>query len=431
MPETFPTTLAISHTWDWVIFAAVYAGIAIGTIPFTRLNRSAIALLGAIAVVAIGRLSFTDAVGHVDFATLALLFALMVIAAMLRVAGFYTRIIEWIVSRAHKPWTLLVGVIAAAAILSAIFANDIICLAFAPVLCVGLQKAGRRPLPYLIALATSSNIGSAATIIGNPQNMLIGQSAHLSFGHYCLIAAPLVLACLVLNVLVVAIVYRKTLFTASEEVVVGSQHVELVTPDFPFRPWQVAKTLLIMLGLMLAFLFTGVPREISALVAAGLVLISRTQDPRKLFALVDWELILLFIGLFVVIGNVQQQGLMQQALDHITAQGVQIYQPVPFSLITVALSNIVSNVPAVLLLKHGLAVPAGTADPVTYTWYLLAVVSTFAGNFTLLGSIANLIVAEQSKPHGVKMGFVEYLKAGVPLTILTTVLAVVYFGWLV
>jgi Na+/H+ antiporter NhaD/arsenite permease-like protein len=428
---------------DWLIFGIVYLGIAVGTIPFTRLSRSAIALLGAIAVVALGRLDFLRATeGVIDWTTLALLFALMLLSASLRVSGFYTRIIRLILDHTHKPWILLIGVVAASALLSAIFANDIICLAFTPVLALALQKAGRNPMPYLIALATSSNIGSAATIIGNPQNMLIGQSAKLPFGHFTLVVAPLVLVCLILNVLAVAFIYRKQLFSPESRVLspepearppsLKTQDSGLIPPDV--RPWHIAKALLITAGLVAAFLFAPVPREIAALVAAGLVLISRTQDPRKLFALVDWELILLFIGLFVVIGNVQQHGLLAGVMADIQAR-VPLYHPLPFSAVTLVLSNVVSNVPAVLLLMPGLAKPlapiAGAIDPVTYTWYLLAVVSTFAGNFTLLGSIANLIVAEQARPLGIRITFLEYLKTGLPLTVVTTALAVVYFMWVV
>jgi hypothetical protein len=199
--------------------------------------------------------------------------------------------------------------------------------------------------------------------------------------------------------------------------------------EIPVRPWHMAKALLITAALVAAFLITPIPREIAALVAAGLVLISRTQDPRKLFALVDWDLILLFIGLFVVIGNVQQHGLLAGVMSDIQAR-VPLYNPLPFSAVTLVLSNIVSNVPAVLLLMPGLGKPLATAEPVTHTWYLLAVVSTFAGNFTLLGSIANLIVAEQARPLGVKLTFLEYLKTGLPLTLLTTALAIAYFTWL-
>ncbi len=190
-----PPTAAASpaELSDWLIFGIVYLGIAVGTIPFTRLSRAAIALLGAIAVVALRRLDFSRATEFViDWTTLALLFALMLLSASLRVSGFYTRIIRLILDHAHKPWTLLIGVVAASALLSAIFANDIICLAFTPVLAMALRKAGKNPMPYLIALATSSNIGSAATIIGNPQNMLIGQSAKLASATLRLVVTPLV-----------------------------------------------------------------------------------------------------------------------------------------------------------------------------------------------------------------------------------------------
>jgi Na+/H+ antiporter NhaD/arsenite permease-like protein len=436
MPATAPTS---PDLYDYLIFGIVYLGIAVGTIPFTRLSRSAIALLGAIAVVALGRLDFTYVTTHnIDWTTLALLFALMLLSASLRVSGFYTKIIQLILDHAHKPWTLLIGIVAASALLSAIFANDIICLAFTPVLAVALKKAGKNPIPYLIALATSSNIGSAATLIGNPQNMLIGQSAHLNFAHFTLLNAPLVLACLLLNVLAVALIYRKQLFATIPSLTtpaLSPTPSPLTTDPWPLatpspRPWHITKALLITTGLVACFLFTPIPREITALVAAGLVLISRTQDPRKLFALVDWDLILLFIGLFVVIGNVQQHNLLTGAMTQIQSR-VPLYNPLPFSTVTLILSNLVSNVPAVLLLKPGLAIPTSPAAPVTYTWYLLATVSTFAGNLTLLGSIANLIVAEQARPHGILLSFREYLKVGLPLTLVATALAVLYFTWIV
>ncbi|HVX85883.1 MAG TPA: anion transporter [Phycisphaerae bacterium] len=425
--STEPATAAAlaARSWDWAIFIIVYIGVAIGTLPFTRLNRSAIALLGAIALIAAGRLSFPQATDQIDWRTLALLFALMLVAANLRVAGFYDKVIAQIVAHANRPLVLVSSVALAAALFSAIFANDIVCLAFAPVLCQAILRAGRDPLPYLITLATASNIGSAATIIGNPQNMLIGQTAHLSFPHFFLAVSPLVLLCLALNILIVTLVYRSRLFAPA-----GRPRIDHDEPPARFRPWHVAKTLLIMAALMAVFLFTGVPREVAALVAAALVLISRTQDPRKLFALVDWELILLFIGLFVVIGNVQQHGLLSGFMRGLQRRQFPLYSLFPFTLITAALSNIVSNVPAVLLLKPGLPLPASPADPITHTWYLLAVASTFAGNLTLLGSIANLIVAEQAKKKGVLVSFADYLKAGIPLTLATLALTIAWFWFL-
>jgi Na+/H+ antiporter NhaD/arsenite permease-like protein len=415
------------HALDWAIFLVVYAGLALGTLPFTRLDRATLALLGGVAVVATGRMTFGEALHTIDFATLALLFAMMVLSAQLRVGGFYAQVVRAIVSHALRPWTLLIGVVAASAVLAAIFANDIVCLAFAPVLCVGLQAARRKALPYLIALATSSNIGSAATLIGNPQNMLIGQTGRLAFGHYTLVVAPLVAACLVLNVAVVAWVYRASLFgpgAATEECGAGAGLSGLGLPAL--ERWRVGKTLVITAGLVGVFLFAPVPREVAALAAAGLVMVSRKTDPRKLLALVDWNLVLLFIGLFVVIGNVQRAGLMDASMRALRDAGVQLHTPAALAGVTLVLSNLVSNVPAVLLLMPGLPA-AGAGGGATGLWYLLAVVASLAGNLTLLGSIANLIVAEQSKPHGVEIGFAEYLKTGLPLTICNTVMAVLYF----
>ncbi len=409
---------------DLVIFLATYVGLALGDIPGTRLDRSGIALLGAVAVLLLHRLSFPQAMKEVDYATLVLLVSLMVISAQLRLAGFYDWVVHRILEVAHNPQTLLAGVIIWAAILSALFANDVICLIFTPVLCVALRRAGRDPIPYLVALATASNIGSAATLIGNPQNMLIGQTAHLSFAAYSLAVLPLILVCLVLNFLAVGMIYRRRLFATPDPA--ASAPLPAVPAAAPAQWDLIYKTLAIMVVLLAAMLLGGVlhvARPIAAMAAAGLILISRKTHPRDLFALVDWPLILLFIGLFIVIGDARRHQLLEPAIRAVAHAGFSLQSHGPLAAVTLALSNVVSNVPAVLLLKPAIPVSA------TGTWYLLAVVSTFAGNLTLLGSIANLIVAERAAQCSVRMSFLEYLKVGVPLTLASTLLAVLYFHW--
>ncbi len=420
---------------DLIIFALTYMGLAMGTIPGTRLDRSSIAMLGAIAVLLFHRMSFSAAMSQIDFGTLALLISLMVISAQLRLAGFYHFVANKIISAAGRPWTLLIAVVGTAALLSALFANDVICLIFAPVIVVAFKRAKRDPIPYLMALATAANIGSAATIIGNPQNMLIGESGRLSFAGYTLAVLPLILAALILNVLGVALVYRRRIFNATKIASAEPHNTVTAMDDLPKTPepqtvapavqWaMVAKCLLIMTMLLVALIFGksfSIPRPIAALAAAGLVLVSRKTHPRDLFTMVDWNLILLFVGLFIVIGNAQAHQLLQPAMHALKAQGVNLQSRGPLAAITLILSNLVSNVPAVLLLKP--AIPAHAAA----LWYLLAVVSTFAGNLTLLGSIANLIVAEQSARHSIRLSFVEYLKVGFPLALLTTAMAVLYF----
>lgn len=409
------------HVWpDIVIFAATYLGLALGGVPKTRLDRSAIALLGAIAVLLFRRLSFHDAMLQISFPTLALLISLMVISAQLRLAGFYQWVVLRIVEVARRPRSLLCGVIAVSAGLSALFANDVICLIFTPVLCIALKRAGRDPVPYLMALVTSSNIGSAATLIGNPQNMLISQTAHLSFFAYSATVIPLVLFVLVIDGLLVWWIYHRRILDVVAAPGKDQPTHEKITPQ-----WGVIrKTLFIMTLLLLAMLLGDVlhlPIVISAMTAAGLVMISRKTRPSDLFSLVSWNLILLFVGLFIVVGDIQSRQLLTPVIHQLAKMGIHLAAFFPLSAVTLILSNIVNNVPAVLLLKPIIPQTA------VLSWYVLAVISTFAGNLTMLGSIANLLVSEQAKAQNVQLGYMEYLKVGVPVTLLSTALTIGYF----
>ncbi len=416
-----PTAIASQPVWpDVAIFIATYVGLAIGGVPKTKLDRSAIALLGAIAVLLFRRLSFHDAMLQISFPTLALLISLMVVSAQLRMAGFYQWVVLRIVEVAHRPRSLLWGVIAVSAGLSALFANDVICLIFTPVLCIALKRAGRDPVPYLMALVTSSNLGSAATLIGNPQNMLISQTANLSFFAYSATVLPLVLLVLIIDGLLIWGIYHRRILT-----LIVAPGKEQPTPEKVSPQWGVIrKTLFIMTLLLLAMLLGDVlhlPIAISAMTAAGLVMISRKTRPSDLFSLVSWNLILLFVGLFIVVGDIQSRELLAPVIHHLASMGVHLEAFLPLSVVTLVLSNIVNNVPAVLLLKPTIPHAA------VLSWYVLAVISTFAGNLTMLGSIANLLVSEQARAQHVRLGYVEYLKVGVPLTLLSTVITIGYF----
>ncbi len=419
---------AVHHEqWlDAVLFLSTYVGLALGGWPGTRLDRTSIATLGAVAVLVLHRMTFSEAMADINFPTLALLISMMIISAQLRLAGYYDWVVRRIVSTAKSPRVLLILIMLVSASLAALFANDVICLIFTPVLCVGLHRARRDPVPYLMALAVSANIGSAATIIGNPQNMLIGQAGNLSFGAFTLRVFPLAAFCLVLAYFAVAIIYRRRICSQTPALArIPEDHPaakEAVT-----RWSMIHKTLFIMALLLVAMVagpWIGLSRPIAALAAAGMVMISRKTRPRDLFALVDWNLILLFIGLFIVIGDAQRHSLLAPVMHAISRSGISLQSHTPLAVAALVLSNVVSNVPAVLLLKPVIPVAA------TSTWYLLAVVSTFAGNFTLLGSIANLIVAEQAEAFSIRLAFSEYLKVGVPLTLLTTALAVAYFQFI-
>ncbi|MCK6561570.1 anion transporter [candidate division KSB1 bacterium] len=393
------------------IFVATYLGIAGGRLPGLQINRTGIAIFGAIMLMVAGALTVEQATATIDYSTLLLLFGLMILSAQLRVAGFYRLVARQVLAFAHRPFTLLVGIVLASALLSSVFANDIVCLAFTPALCEVAQTARRNPLPYLIALATSSNIGSVATLIGNPQNMFIGQASGLDFGSYLLVMAPVTLFGVAANALVVRWIWRAEFTTGAENAGLTPLPHELVAFKPDYR--SIKKTLLIT-GLLLAAFLLGWPRDLCALAAAALLLPSRRNPSEKLFALVDWNLIMLFIALFVIIGALQQRGLMEQALAGLAGAGIHLDQPVVLVSLCTLLSNLVSNVPAVLLMQD---IPGATAR----LWYLLAMASTLAGNLTLLGSIANLIVAEKAAGYGITLSFIDYVKVGLPLTLITVI----------
>lgn len=393
------------------VFILVYAGMMLGGLPRLRVERSGIALLGAIVLVASGRVSLEQATGYLDLPTLVLLFAMMVLSAQLRLGGFYGASAARFAGARHAPTALLAGVVAIAGALAAVFTNDVIALAIAPVLLHSCRARGLSPLPFLLALAAATNVGSAATLIGNPQNILVGQALRLPFAAYSAVAlVPTVLGLAVVWA-VVAAVHRATLRPA------GGGPAAPIAPDRPFNAWQSGKGLVLAGCVLVAFLFTDVPREGIALTAAGIVLLSREFHTREMLGLVDWELLVLFVGLFVVNGALQESGATALAIAHVTDAGVPLARPGGLFLGVAVLSNLVSNVPAVMLL---LPVTDGVLGGA-----VLALSSTLAGNLLIVGSIANIIVVEQARRAGVAVGWREHARVGIPITVGTLALAAI------
>lgn len=382
------------------VFVLVYAAMALGYLPGLALDRCGAAVLGAIILVVGGLLPVRDAWTAADVPTLALLFGLMVVSAQLRLGGFYTAVSRALVRATASPAGLLARVMFAAAVLSAFLANDIVCLAMAPVLVEAARGRGLNPKPYLFGLVLAANIGSAATLIGNPQNMLLGQVTHLSFRVYMGMVWPCVVLSLGLAWAVAVLGYRGR-FTGPV--------LPLRVDAPPWNPWQSFKGLAALAVCLVAFLWGGMPRENVALACAGALLLSRRMASRETLALVDWQLLLLFLGLFVVNREVAAAGLLDDLNRGLLTVGVDLSRPGWLYAATAVLSNLVSNVPAVMLLLPG------HESPVQAT--LLAVSSTLAGNLLLPGSIANLIVAEQAKRLGVHLGFWEHARLGVPAAV--------------
>ncbi len=404
-------TLPPSHdAIDWgvvAIFAVVYIGMFLGGLPRLKLDRTGVALLGAIAVIGIGAVDTEEAARSVDLPTILLLFAFMVVSAQMRLGGFYTAVTHGVAARPLAPAGLLGALLAVAAALSAVFSNDVVCLAMTPVVARICLARGLPPIPFLVGLACAANIGSAATLIGNPQNMLIGSVMRLDFAAYTAQALPPV-------VLSLAVLWAMLAWLLRRSAAVPPAPT-LPPDDAPsFDRWQTAKGLAVATSLLLVFLFTDWPREVAALVGAGLLLLSRRFHSSRVMGFIDWELLVLFCGLFVINHAFETTGFAAQAVGWLAGQGVHLSDPGPLFVAGLALSNLVSNVPAVMLLIPHLAGHEAAT--------LLALVSTFAGNLLLVGSIANLIVVDLAKKSGIDIDWRDHAKIGIPVTFASLVI---------
>jgi Na+/H+ antiporter NhaD/arsenite permease-like protein len=400
-----------------VVFFLVYLGMILGGLPFLQLDRTGVALLGAIALIGMGAVSPEEAARSIHLPTVLLLFSFMVVSAQLRLGGFYPWLTVKLADRPLSPPALLGAVIAVVAALSAVFSNDVVCLSVAPVLAAACARRGLDPVPYLLALACAANVGSAATLIGNPQNMLIGSALGLSFAGYIAAAAVPVLLGLLAAWAVIAARARGRWHSPELKAAPDRRDDGPVTLD----RWQSAKGLGVAAVLLVVFLFAPWPREVAALVGAGVLLTSRRLHSNKMLGLVDWELLVLFAGLFVVNHAFQQTGLTASVVRDLAGSGVHLERPIPLFLTTVVLSNVVSNVPAVMLLlplaTHPLAGP------------ILALASTLAGNLFIVGSIANIIVVDAAARRGTPIGWRAHARVGIPVTILTLLIAAAFLAW--
>jgi Na+/H+ antiporter NhaD/arsenite permease-like protein len=396
------------------IFLATFAVLAAGRAPLLRIDRTGAAIIGAVLMVVTGAIDFPDAVRAVDVPTLVLLFGMMIIVAHLRLAGGIALVARAIGGGVQSRVRLLFALVFAAGLLSALFVNDTICLVFTPVV-LDLAAARReRPLPYLLALASASNIGSVATITGNPQNMLIGSMSGISFARFAAALTPVAVAGLALDGAIIWALFRRELASRSTAI------SEL--PRVRTHRALLIKTLIVIAGVLAAFL-AGFNSAIIAVSGAAALLVTRRVRPRKIYAAIDWDLLVLFAGLFVVVGAGERAGFDRRLLEWLRPLGVQTIAGL--SATAAVLSNAVSNVPAVMLFTR--IVPR-LPEP-DRAWLALAMSSTLAGNLTVLGSIANLIVIEGARRRGVNVSFTEYARVGVPVTAITILFGILWLSW--
>ena len=379
----------------FVVLGVTYLGLALGYIPGLRMNRATIALVGSGFLIALGALSLQEAWLAIDAKTIVFLLSMMVVNANLFYAGFFGRSLEILLSLTRSPLGLLIALTFGSALLSAFFLNDTLALIFTPLTLSLTQTLGLNPIPYLLAIAAATNIGSVATISGNPQNILIGSFSGISYLDFAQALAPIAVLGLFIQIGLLWLLYPDVRSTQPCQILLTSKQ-RIFKPLFN-------KTLLITIGLLIAFAI-GLPLAESALIAACLLLITRRIKPQRILNKLDGNLLLMFSGLFILTRVIQNLNLLQPLTNLVNS---------PFGLvgITAILSNMISNVPTVLLLE-----PLIPRDN-TQLWLLLAASSTLAGNLTLFGAVANLIVVEATAELGYRLTFWEHLRFGVPLTI--------------
>jgi Na+/H+ antiporter NhaD/arsenite permease-like protein len=397
------------------IFGLTYLSLAVGKVPGLRIDRSGIALVGATAMVVFGVLDLPEAVKAVDYETLILLFGMMIVVAFLRISGFFALATSQIAARFSAPRSLLAVTIGLSGVLSAFLVNDVVCVALTPLVLGLTRRLGRQPLPYLVGLATASNVGSVATITGNPQNIIIGSLSHISYLRFTARLAPVAAIGLILTYLIVSTVYRSSLARTDES---PGDDTESLRVHRGLMIKSVAVTLVTV-----ALFFAGLPIALVALGASAFLMLDRVR-PEKIYHSIDWPLLVMFAGLFVVVHAFESNVVRTWEIDR---WSTLLDSPVVMvSGLSLVLSNLVSNVPAVLLFEPLMQAMAEANRE--QAWLALAMSSTLAGNLTVLGSVANLIVVESARRSGTTLSFVEYLKVGVPLTILTTLVGVAWLA---
>jgi Na+/H+ antiporter NhaD/arsenite permease-like protein len=394
------------------IFAGTYLVLAIGGLPGFRIDRTGAAVIGASFMVGFNVLTFDEAIQAVDHSTLVLLFGMMIVVANLRLSGFFRVVAARAVEHAHRPKTLLAAIVAVAGVFSAFFVNDTMCLVLTPLVLELAAALGRNPVPYLLAVAMAANVGSVATITGNPQNMMIGNLSGIPYRTFAAALSPVALAGLVMTFLVIVLSFRSEFRDVAR--------VEVAPLRVRVNRVLLFKSLAMSAG-MIVFFFMGWPVAKVAIVAGALLLITRRVKPEKVYHEIDWSLLAMFAGLFIVVAGVEKTSLEDDLISlaaqyHLDRAGV-------LTTLSAVLSNLVSNVPAVLVFRPLIA---HLADP-RRGWLILAMSSTLAGNLTILGSVANLIVVERARREA-PISFWQYFRVGAPLTLVTLVFGALWLA---
>lgn len=405
--------MVLSYWFSCFVIIFTIIGVSLGRYPFLRMNRATIAFVGAVVLVIFKSISIEQAYDAIDLNTILLLFSIMIVNVNFRLSGFFNLICKYILVLARTPRQLLALLIFFSGFLSSLFLNDTIVLVFTPLILEITIVLKRNPIPYLIALATSANIGSVATIIGNPQNIIIGNFSSISFIKFTFLLFPVAIIGLIFVWFFIILIYKQEFLS--------ERFNSITMPKFRiYKP--LLKKAIISTLLMFCAIIIGVPVTLAAMGAASILLITRRLKAERVFNEIDWSLLVFFSGLFVVTKTVEVLGISDQLIKLFQISGGS--EVLNLTIISTITSNLISNVPAVLVLKN-IIVSYSNKE---IAWLTMAMATTFAGNLTLIGSVANLIVAESAKKRGIILSFAEYFKSGVLITFLSLILGVLWLS---
>jgi len=399
-----------------IAFGVTYLLIATRRLRWLRIDRASGAIIGAVLAVAIGSISAEQAAAAVDQSTLVLLLAVMGMGAFLSIDGFFDRAAVRLLSTAGSKARLLAALVWGAGALSAVITNDAVCVLAAPLVVQWIRRWNLPRLPFLLALATASNTGSVATLVGNPQNMLCANLGKLGFAPYLGHMLPVAVLSLAVNHAILALIFRRDLDGSLPPAVIEG---ELFTR-------KSSMTLVVLGGTVVAYI-AGSPMTYTALTGFAILLILHRIDPTEVWARIDWSVLLFFGGLFVSVDGFVRSGAPAYVFGRVPLfigpESLGSYART--AMYFLAGSNVVTNVPFILLVRDEIA----KLPNVRLGWEMLAMASTFAGNLTLLGSVANIIVSEKAQEIG-GLRFVEYAKAGFPIAVATTAVGTLWLTFM-
>lgn len=398
-----------------LIFIVTYLGIIFNKLPFINLDRKAFAFVGAVLMIVCGVIDFDFAIQSIDFNTIVLLLGMMIIISVLKFDGFFEFISYTTTSHAKNPSALLSVIVFITGFASAFLVNDAVVLLFTPVIINICRQSKLNPIPFLLGEIFSANAGSLMTITGNPQNMIIGIASHISYAKFMICMLPIAL----LSMLVIIFVIKKT----NRDIFSNKASINISQQEKPRQDLKRMRLSLIVFGLVvLGFFFgkiLGISIPVIAIAGASIILLLSKHKSKEVLQEVDFSLLIFFVSLFILVAGIKQSGVLD-FIFNISLQENVLSVLILFAL-SVLLSQLLSNVPYTVFM-----LPLMNVAHSEVLWLTLASASTLAGNLTIVGAMANLIVIEEAGKENVFLSSKHFLRPAVLITSITSVLALLF-----